>query len=290
MKKLIVVALAAFALGGGAAHADDPAAKVLNSAQVFDKDAQAFGSAIKSISSKVQNQIASGTLQMITGPSGQAIMMVGDVTLEAAKTIDASYAQAQEEMNCSAGNSVKPFQTSGCVVRIANKSMILGVTTLRDGTKTLVIASADALDDAFSGLSRVMNATAKATGRLRNPVGAFFVLAYHVSQASETVVNFALVDVIARTVSVLADEGTKIIDAPMSALYDTVTLQWQPATVKAVNLPESILNSIVNVPAKLFFGKKATDATLRTLSPLGHLINGSLGLDSSKVRQMANSK
>ncbi|MES3039402.1 MAG: hypothetical protein V4736_15950 [Bdellovibrionota bacterium] len=261
---------------------------VQNAGESFEKDAEKFGTAIKSISGELNSQIGSGAVRVVTGPSGQAVMLVGDVTLAAATAVARAYDNTQGALKCLAKDPLNPFKDSGCVVQFAGQTLILAVTTLGDGSQTLIVGAADALSEAFGGFKSVLQSMARHTGGTSNPVGTFFVLAYHLTKGGEAVVHFALVDVAARSISILAEEGTTLVSAPISALYNIVTLKWKRAGVKLINIPVKLVNSLVNIPVRIIFGKKKKDTVLRTLSPLGRWVNKRLHLDNDKVNALAD--
>ncbi len=290
MKTRLIITLAALSFAATGSFAKDIGDKVKSGGQTFEQDANAFGQDIKDISSQTNSEILSGSTQMVTGPTGEAVMLVGDVGGEAASAIASQYHSTGDSLRCVAQDLLNPFKDGGCVVQYGGRTIVLAVATAANGSNLLIMAAADGLSEAFTGFSRVMNASADATGRLENPVGAFFVLAYHVTKAGETVLRFALVDVVSRSVLILADEGTTVVSAPIDAMYDVITLHWKRAGVKIINLPIIAANAIINVPVRIIFGSKHRDVLLKTLSPMGRLVNKTLGIRDERARDLEKSR
>jgi hypothetical protein len=289
MKSLLVMTAATLSLATVspplAMAAAGPSTPVGKISREFDKDARAFGHSIEALHNKVRNEMASGAVQIVAGPAGEVVELVGDVTAEAGLAVDGEYQRTKRGLKCIAKDPINPFKDSGCIVQYGGRTLALVIATADDGTEIVIVAAADTMSEVFNGFKHVMNSAANATGRMSNPVGAFFVLTYNVSNLTEMAVRFALVDIGARSVSILAEQGTKIVAAPLSALYDVVTLRWGRAGIKIFNLPERLLNSAVNIPVEIIFGRKQKDLVLRTLSPLGRWVDHGLGLNPAQVNK-----
>lgn len=290
MKSRLIITLAALTFAATSSFAKDIGEKVKSGGETFEQHANEFGQEIKDLSEKTNSEIVNGSAQMVTGPAGESVMLIGDVTGEAASAIASQYSSTGDALKCLAKDPLNPFKDSGCVVQYGGRTIVLAVATTANGSHLLIMAAADGLSEAFNGFARVMDAAADGTGRLENPVGAFFVLAYHVTKAGETVLRFALVDVAGRSVLILADEGTTVVSAPINALYDVVTLKWKRAGVKIINLPLIAANAIVNVPVRIILGSSKKDAVMKTVSPMGRFVNKSLGIRDQRARDLHKSR
>jgi hypothetical protein len=291
MKTKTLLALAiTIVLGAASAHAGDVGSGVKRGGDEFAQDAKAFGKAVKGLSGKIHNEIASGSTQMITGPTGQSIMIVGDVTQEAATAIASQYDSSRDALRCVAQDPINPFLDSGCVVQYGGRTLIHTLHVAGDGTQTLIVGAADILSEVFNGFSRVMLSAARNTGELNTPVGAFFLLTYHVTKGGETALRFAMVDVVGRSALVLVDEGANLAIAPIDAMYDVVTLHWKRAGVKIINLPLKAINAAMNIPLRIIFGDKSKNLVARTVSPLGRLVNSTLGIENERARSLSKSR
>lgn len=175
MRKMICVAVSAMCLSGFA-QAKDLGQVVGGAGNAFDRDARQFGASVQGISNRVKGQMASGAVEMLTGPAGETIMVVGDVTGEAATAVANEYNATSHGLRCMAGDPLNPFRDSGCVVRYGERTLIIGEMLLKDGSTTLVVGAADGLGDVFNGFAQIMNSAANHTGRMNNPAGAFSCL------------------------------------------------------------------------------------------------------------------
>jgi hypothetical protein len=290
MKNKTLLALAIALTVGAASARADVGDGVKRGGDVFAQDANAFGKAVKGLSNDINNEILSGSTQIVTGPTGQTIMIVGDVTKEAATAISDQYDHSRNALRCVSNDPLNPFQDSGCIVQYGGRTLILTLNVAADGTQTLIVGAADVLSQVFDGFSRVMLSAAQNTGELNTPVGAFFLLTYHITKGGETVLRFAMVDVVGRSALVLVDEGADLVVAPIDAMYDVVTLHWKRAGVKIINLPLKAINAVVNIPLRIIFGEKSKDFVSRTVSPLGRLINNTLGIDDNKANELNHSR
>jgi hypothetical protein len=289
MKVTTLLALAAVLTMTVQAKASVPGT-IRNAGNAFEQDAKDFGKAVKGLSHDVSNEIIDGSTQTVTGPSGQAIILVGDVSGQAANAIADQLEHTGGALRCVADDLLNPFSTSGCVVQYGGQTLILGVNTASNGAQTLVIATADGLSEVFNGFSRVMQSAANTTGGMSNPVGAFFLLTYQISKTGETVMRFALVDVAARSARILVEEGSSVVVAPIDALYDVVTLHWVRAGVKIINLPLKAANAALNIPLRIIFGHKAKNGLMRAVSPMGRLINHTLGIPDQRANDKMQSR
>lgn len=291
MKTKTLLALAmTLVLGATLAMASDIGEGVKRGGDEFAEDAKAFGKAVKGLSDEIHNDILSGSTQMVTGPTGQTIMIVGDVTQEAATAISAQYNSSRDALRCVSNDLLNPFKNSGCVVQYGGRTIILTLHVAENGTQTLVVGAADVLGEVFNGFSKVMLSAARNTGELNTPVGAFFLLTYHISKGGETALRFAMVDIVGRSALILIDEGANLAVAPIDALYDVVTLRWKRAGVKIINLPLKAINAVANVPLRIIFGQSGKDLVKRTVSPLGRVINKTLGINDERARELGRSR